>query len=253
MAKRTGPTLQPYPREGTGLLSDPALFPQLDPPMDESKITAAIKSAFERCVRDKKGRIKRNIESPESLVALTIKHLQERSDPVLSAYFVSQLEVEDLFDFDAVSYEMQRHRMTIGVFYQYLILELMKHRWDVFDAPREGDIVADVTTPGFEPGLRLYMSIKKSSDTVGGQDVGGVIRRLENIAKEEKNLNRPYLCVIGIATPSKGKLKGYKDRIVKCNREGHAYSLNCEYWGPGFIFPYVTGRVASEIYMKAIR
>jgi len=253
MAKIKGPTLQPYPRQGTSLLSDPALFPLLQPSMDESVISAAIRTAFERCLTDKKGRLKRNIDSPKALVDLTIKHLQERSDPVLTSYFVGQIEIEDLFDFDAVSYEMQRHRMTIGIFYQYLILELMQHQWSVFDASREGDIVADVSTPGFDPGLRLYMSIKKSADTVGGQDVGGVIRRLENVAKEEKNLTRPYLCVIGIATPSKGKLKGYDDRLVKCNREGQPYSLNCEYWGPGFIFPYITGRSAIEIYRKAIK
>ena len=97
------------------------------------------------------------------------------------------------------------------------------------------------------------MSVKKSADTVGGQDISGVIRRLEDVAKEEKNLNRPYLTVICIATPSKGKLKGYDDRKIKTNRLGQPYSLNCEFWGPGFIFPYLTGRNALEIYLLAIR
>ncbi len=144
--------------------------------------------------------------------------------------------------------------MNIGVFYQYLILELMRKRWPVFDGTREGDIVADIDTPSFERGLRLYMSVKKSKDTVGGQDIGGVIRRLENVAKEEKNLTSPYLCVVGVATPAKGKIAGFNDdRAIKCNKEGQPYSQNCEYWGPGFIFPYVTGRAPIEIYMKAIR
>jgi len=167
---------------------------------------------------------------------------------------VSLCEADRLFELDAVSHEMQRHRMTIGVFYQYLLLELMRQRWPVFDGSREGDIIADIETPTFEPGLRLYISVKKSADTVGGQDVPGVIRRIESVAKEEKNLTRPYLCVICIATPSGGKLLSYsEDRHVKCNASGSAYSLNCEHWGPGFVFPYVTGRNAKEIYMEGIK
>jgi hypothetical protein len=97
------------------------------------------------------------------------------------------------------------------------------------------------------------MSVKKSKDTVGGQDVGGVIRRLESMAKEEKNLTRPYLCVVCVATPAGGRLLSYKDRQVKCNNQGAPYSLNCEYWGPGFIFPFITGRSAKEVYLLAIK
>jgi hypothetical protein len=99
----------------------------------------------------------------------------------------------------------------------------------------------------------LYISVKKSADTVGGQDVPGVIRRIESVAKEEKNLTRPYLCVICIATPSEGILCGYDDRQIKCNDQGSPYSLNCEFWGPSFVFPYVTGRNAREIYLEGIK
>lgn len=251
--KKAGPTLQQYPREGDALLSVTNLFHRLDPPMKEQDIEEAIDAAFQRCIKNKKGEPKKTPRTPEELVSLCLKHLKERSDPVLSPYFVSQLKAEDLFELDAVSHEMQRHRMTIGVFYQYLILELMRKRWSVFDGSREGDIIADIDTPGFKKGLRIYMSVKKSKDTVGGQDIGGVIRRLENVAKEEKNLTRPYLCVVGVATPPKGRIKDYSDRAVKCNSAGQPYSLNCEYWGPGFIFPYVTGRETIEIYKKAIK
>ena len=148
---------------------------------------------------------------------------------------------------------MQRHRMNIGVYYQYLILELMRNKWSTFDGTREGDVVADIDTPGFSTGLRLYMSVKKSHDTVGGQDIGGVIKRIEDVAKEEKNLNRPYLTIICIATPHKGKLRGYNDRKIKTNRKGQPYSLNCEFWGPGFIFPFITGRQAIDIYLLSIK
>jgi hypothetical protein len=254
MSSKKAVTLQPYPREAGGqLLAADSLFPPLTPPMNDELINTAIDEAFARCKKNKKGMTRKTIDTPEKLVALCIKHLRERSDPILSPYFVSQCKAEDIFALDAVSHEMQRHRMTIGVFYQFLILELMKYRWPVFDGSREGDIVAEIDTPDFAEGLRLYMSVKKSQDTVGGQDISGVIRRLESIAKEEKNLTRPYLCVVCVATPARGKIKDYdSDRQIKSNKEGQPYSLNCEYWGPGFIFPFVTGRGAYEIYSHAI-
>jgi hypothetical protein len=217
-------------------------------------IIACIDQAFQRCNLKKSGKRRVVADTPELLVELCIDHLRTRSDPIINPYFLSICDVDRLFELDAVSHEMQRHRMTIGVFYQYLLLELMRQRWPVFDASREGDIVADIDTPTFRSGLRLYISVKKSADTVGGQDVPGVIRRIESVAKEEKNLTRPYLCVICIATPSAGKLLGYsEDRRVKCSAGGRPYSLNCEHWGPGFVFPYVTGHNAKEIYMEGIK
>jgi len=235
------------------LLSADSLYPRKTPPITSKDLDEIVDLAFQRCFKNKKGDTRKYQETPQSLVISTVKHLKERSDPILSPYFLGLLNAEDIFQLDAVSYEMQRHRMTIGVFYQYLILELMRKSWHVFDGSREGDVVADIETPEFEKGIRLYMSIKKSKDTVGGQDISGVIRRLENEAKAEKNLSRPYLCVVGIATPSKGKLKGYDDRTTKVDKGGKPYSLNCEFWGPGFIFPYITGLEALEIYICAIR
>ncbi len=255
MAKKsTIQDFQPYPREAGQVLASATLFPRPEL-LSELSVHRAIDIAFDRSLRNKKGEIKPVADTPEQLVDHCILHLKERSDPILSPAFVSQLAPEDLFDLDAVSHEMQRHRMTIGVFYQFLLLELMKCRsWTVFDGAKEGDIVADIETPGHEPGLRLYISVKKSIDTVGGQDVSGVIRRLEGVAKAEKNLTRPYLCVVCVATPSRGRLLGYSDdRKVKKNQEGHYLSLNCEYWGPGFVFPYVSGHEAQDIYIAAFR
>jgi len=250
---RYGPKLQPYPREKDILLAKESLFPHLDPPMAIEAIQSSIDASFKRCAKTKTGKDKDIPENPEELVELCIEHLRSRSDPIISPYFVSQCDINSLFELDAVSHEMQRHRMTIGVFYQYLLLELMRHRWAVFDASREGDIVADIETPGFSSGIRLYMSVKKSKDTVGGQDIPGVISRIELVAKQEKNLTRPYMCVICFATPSDGILHGYDDRQIKCSNQGSPYSLNCEFWGPGFVFPYVTGRNAKEIYLEGIK
>jgi hypothetical protein len=252
-AKKYGPTLQQYPRVEEALLAKDELFPRLHQPMAEHIIIECIDKAFQRCNLDKGGEKRVVANSPKALVELCIEHLKTRSDPVINPYFVSLCDIDSLFELDAVSHEMQRRRMDIGVFYQYLLLELMRQRWHVFDGSREGDIVADIETPTFKRGLRLYMSVKKSKDTVGGQDVPGVIRRLESVAKEEKNLTRPYLCVVCIATPSHGKLLSYSDRHIRCDKKGSAYSLNCEHWGPGFVFPYVTGRNAKEIYLQGVK
>ncbi len=252
--KKQGPTLQPYPREGNTLLASSKLFPIKHPPLDEKVVDKSIDDAFNRCIKDKKGSKKSIIFSPEQLVSMTLKHLKERSDPILNPYFVSLFKAEHLFEYDAISYEMQRNRMSIGLFYQFLILELMKHSWSVFDASREGDIVAEIDNEYFDKGLRIYMSVKKSSDTVGGQDIGGVISRLEKTAKDEKNLTRPYLCVVCFATPSKGKIQSYnEDRGIRCKSDGQPYSQNCEIWGPGFIYPYISGFNASEIYLRSIK
>jgi len=255
MARRKqGPILQEYPRVEGLLLARRELFPPLRPPLSTDLIVDCIDRAFQRCSLKTSGKRRIVADSPEALVELCIDHLRTRSDPVINPYFVSLCDVDILFELDAVSHEMQRHRMSIGVFYQYLLLELMRQRWPVFNGSREGDIIADIETPTFQAGLRLYISVKKSEDTVGGQDIPGVIRRIESVAKEDKNRSRPYLCVICVATPSAGKLRPYsEDRRVKCSAAGSPYSLNCEFWGPGFVFPYVTGRDAKEIYTEGIK
>ena len=145
--------------------------------------------------------------------------------------------------------------MRIGVFYQFLLIELMRLRFsNVSDGKREGDAEAEVDTPTFPKGLRLIISVKKSSDTVGGQDVGGMIKRLEGIALEEKNLTRPYLCVVCFATPQRGIILSYEDgRSVRRNRDGYPYSPNCEVWSPGFVFPYICGLDAEDVYRAALQ
>lgn len=258
MAKRTAQhPMQTYARTEGEVLSDDNLY-AIPPPMDTKSIDLIIDRAFQRSGLDKTGKTKMRRDTPEQLIDQCIKHLRERSDPILSPSFLAQCEVENVFELDAVSHEMQQHRIAMGLFYQYLLLELVHQRFSKsFDGSSEDDIVVDIDTPhigAHKQGLRIYMSVKKSGDTVGGQDVGGVIRRLETRAKQEKNLTRPYLCVIAVATPSGGKIRPYnKDRKVKRDKNKNWYSMNCETWGPGFLFPYLTGRQANEIYALAFK
>lgn len=255
MAASKAKSLQQYPRrQPDGYLADESLFPLPEAPVSAAQLDRAIESAFARCLKNKKGETIKLPQTPNELVSLCLAHLRERSDPVLSPFFFSQCRVEEIFELDAIAHEMQRRRMQIGVFYQYLIIELMKYRFPpTVDGKKEGDVETELETPGFDKGLRVFMSVKKSSDTVGGQDVPGVIRRLEAMAAEDKNLTRPYLCVVCVATPPRGRILSYADsRQMKRNNEGHPYSPNCEVWLPGFIFPFISGLPPTEIYKAAL-
>lgn len=254
MSRRKPSSLQPYPRRAEGgYLASDSLFPRPERPLETEKLRLSIRRAFERSLKNKKGETVRLAQTPEELVRLCIQHLKERGDPVLSPSFYCQVPVEYVFELDAVPHEMQRHRMRIGNFYQFLVIELMRHRFRyVYDGKREGDVEADIDPPGLESGLRIFMSVKKSADTVGGQDVEGMINRLERMAAQDKNLTSPYLNVVCIATPPRGRIEAYeKARHVKLTNEGAPYSPNTEVWTPGFIFPYVTGLHPNAIYETA--
>ncbi|MBI4353019.1 MAG: hypothetical protein HY593_03740, partial [Candidatus Omnitrophica bacterium] len=178
------------------MLAAHSLFPSHKPPLSDELILKAIDVAFDRTGRDRVGSVRKVTKTPPELVKSCINHLKKRTDPILGPYFYLQCDIEEIFELDAIPHEMQRQRMNMGVFYQYLTIELMRKSLKseksnieaVWDGAREGDVVAEIKTPGLKPGIRIYTSVKKSSDTVGGQDVPGVIRRLESIAKEEKNI-----------------------------------------------------------------
>jgi len=246
---------QGYPRREEDYLASDTLFPRPTTNIAPAQLSQAISKAFERSLKDKKGNTVIPPKTPDKLVQLCLQHLKERSDPILSPYFLGQCKLNEIFELDAIAHEMQRHRMKIGVFYQYLLIELMRLRFNnVSDGKREGDVELEIVPPGFSKGLRLLISVKKSSDTVGGQDVGGMIRRLESIALEDKNLTCPYLCVVCFATPQRGVILPYKQaRSVRRNKDGHPYSPNCEVWSPGFVFPYVCGLDAEDVYRAALQ
>lgn len=168
---------QPYPREKGSLLARHSLFPRLSPPLPESQVKKAAETAFQECGLTRRGQTRSAPSVPKELVSTTLKHLKERTDPIDGVSIFSSVTAEEVF-LDAIFHEMHRHKMLMGDYYHKLILELMKisrflrksNVQNAGDGPREGDIIADVRTPGFSKGLRIYASVKKSADTVGGQD-----------------------------------------------------------------------------------
>ena len=248
-----------YPREKDTFLASWRLFPKLNPPLTDDELRDSIKIAFERSKLNKLGGPANEIDTPEKLVSTCLKHIRDRSDPVLSSIFFSGKTPGEVFLMDAVPHEMQRYRMKLGNFYQYLMVALLQkvaRRNESFvvsatDGEREGDIRADIIPHNFSKGLRLYISVKKSSDTIGGQDKEGAIRRLESLAKSDKNVTSPYLCVFAIATP-KGKLNDYRDgrKVIRDNKK-RLVSHFAEDWDPSFLYPYITGRSANDVYGEA--
>ena len=254
MTKIKGTSLQPYPRrQPDGYLADDSLFPR-PAPLATMQLDDSIKKAFERSLKNNRGETVRLKQTPKELVAICLKHLKERSDPILAPAFLAQCPIEEIFEMDAIAHEMQRHRMKMGDFYQYLVLELIKHRYpSASDGTEEGDVKVDIETPEFDKGLRLHLSVKKSKDTVGGQDVKGMIERLESVARKDQGRDRPYLCVACVATPPGGKLRAYEEsREIRRNKEKQLYSANFEVWLPGFIFPFISGLEPNEVYKAAL-
>ena len=244
--------LSTYPRRTGGYLAADSLFPKPEQPLSDDKLKQAIRRAFQRSLKNKKGETVQLPQTPQELVASCLQHLRERGDPALSPSFYCQVPVEEVFELDAIPYEMHRHRMLIGKFYQFLLIELMRSRFPhVLDGKNEGDAEAEIYPPGLDLGLRLFISVKKSADTVGGQDFGGMINRLENMARADKNLTTPYLNVICVATPQRGSIEPYDEARHMRMTEGKPYSPNTEVWMPGFIFPYLTGLDPNVIYDKA--
>lgn len=247
---------QPYPRERGDLLAKKTLFPQPNPPMTDSQVASAAGIAFRECGLTRSGKVKDVPSSPEALVKVALSHLKERTDPIDGVAFFSSVEIEDIF-LDAIFHEMHRHKMQMGDYYHKFILELMKESRSLSkpniqnanDGPREGDIIADVKTAGFSSGIRVYGSVKKSGDTVGGQDFSAALHRLERVAQEDQGRRRPYLCAFMIGNPIKGILRSYEDsRHIRGDRQKRPYSENGEVWEPGFIFPFVTGRPAHDVF-----
>lgn len=248
--------LQPYPRENGALLARHALFPKLSPAMTEQQLRIAAEKAFKECGLTRTGKAREVISSPKELADATLKHLKERTDPIDGAAFFASVKLEEVF-LDAIFHEMHKHKMQMGDYYHKLILEIMKasrslknaNIENANDGPREGDVIADIKTPSFEKGIRLYGSVKKSADTVGGQDFGDALKRLEKVAREDQGRRKPFLCVFMIGNPIKGTVRDYRDsRSIRADKHGRPYSENGEVWEPGFIFPYITGRSARDVF-----
>lgn len=57
-----------------------------------------------------------------------------------------------------------------------------------------------------------------------------------------------------IGNPIKGVVRRYADsRYIRGDRQGRPYSDNGEVWEPGFIFPYLTGQTARDVFRISLK
>ena len=141
---------------------------------------------------------------------------------------------------------LQKERMNSGWRYQYLAHDCATHSKrfkNVSDlGVAEADFIATITIlDQSERLLRLYVSVKNRSNTMGGQDWPKAIQALENDAKNDKNQIGPYCCVFGIAI-DRGS------RYIKRERKsGNAHSPNTEVWLSDFFWPFFSNYDYEEI------
>ena len=84
------------------------LFPKLKKPLSKAVLAEGIEKAFIRSLINKKGELTPAAWTPGELVETCIKHLKERSDPILGPALVSKSKIEEVFELDAISHELQR-------------------------------------------------------------------------------------------------------------------------------------------------
>jgi hypothetical protein len=99
---------------------------------------------------------------------------------------------------------LQKERMNSGWRYQYLSVDCARESGrfvsvsDIGAAEGDFNAIIEFTDPTLQP-LRLYVSVKNRSNTMGGQDWPKAIHALESVAIADKNATGPYCCVFGIA------------------------------------------------------
>jgi hypothetical protein len=101
-------------------------------------------------------------------------------------------------------------------------------------------VVDTVNYPG-APVVNVYISVKNRVNTLGGQDWPKAISALEEVAKNDKNRQGPYLCVFGIAMD-----RGTRT-IKKAAKTRIPYSSNTEVWLADFFWPFVANHSFEDI------
>jgi len=252
MAKSLKTVPQPYPRiqdENSpqyGCLDDTTLVPHTKPiAQDELKdiIRLAIRNANRKSSREI---LSISIDAtPEE-----IDQIYEREGRELFKYFKKYVgdpasTAHQIYgkNYRIVGIEqfrnrtLQKERMNSGWRYQYLTVDCARHSQrfvSVSDiGAAEGDFNAVIEFVDKTQGpLRLYVSIKNRSNTMGGQDWPKAIQALENVAKTDKNAIGPYCCVFGIAMDRGNRY------IKRQQKTKVAHSVNTEVWLSDYFWPF---------------
>ena len=147
---------------------------------------------------------------------------------------------------------LQMERMNSGWRYQFIAknMAIESKRFDsISDAgTKEADFNVTIKTlDNVSKAVTLYVSVKNRTNTMGGQDWPKAITALENLARTDKNLIGPYLCVFGIAMEH-----GLRS-IKRQQSTGAPYSVNTEVWLSDYFWPFFTNYSYLEIISEVVR
>lgn len=141
---------------------------------------------------------------------------------------------------------LQKERMNSGWRYQFLAVDCarsslrFKSVSDIGAAEGDFNAIVEFQNPALAP-LRLYVSVKNRSNTLGGQDWPKAIEALERVAKTDKNAIGPYCCVFGIAM-DRGT------RYIKREQKSKVpHSVNTEVWLSDYFWPFFSNYSYEEI------
>lgn len=141
---------------------------------------------------------------------------------------------------------LQKERMNSGWRYQYLAVDCARHSQrfnsvsDIGAAEGDFNAIIEFLDQNHSP-LRLYVSVKNRSNTLGGQDWPKAIEALERVAKTDKNAIGPYCCVFGIAMD-----RGM--RYIKREQKSKVpHSVNTEVWLSDYFWPFFANYSYEEI------
>lgn len=141
---------------------------------------------------------------------------------------------------------LQKQRMNSGWRYQYIAEEAARRTGRFHSVSgigtAEADFNAQISQSDASRGLiNIYVSVKNRSNTLGGQDWPKSIQALEQVARDDKNREGPYICVFGIAME-----KGQR-RIKRIGKTKNPRSFNTEVWLSDFFWPFFANFSYEEI------
>lgn len=250
---------QPYPRTPEGLLDDQELVGH-SRAIGEADLKQLIRKAIEAAARKSSRAILSIGEqaTTEEIQAIFIKEGRALfeyfhkyvSDPAATAHQLRGKHYRDVGLEQFRNRTLQKERMNSGWRYQFLAVYAARatRRFESISdiGAAEGDfnaILQFVDQAKYPDPLRLYVSVKNRSNTMGGQDWPKAIQALENVANADKNGNGPYCCVFGIAM-ERGPRK-----IRRHQKSKQPYSSNTEVWHSDFFWPFFSAHSYEEIMM----
>jgi hypothetical protein len=126
-------------------------------------------------------------------------------DPATTAYECQGRHYREVAAEQFHNRTLQKERMNSGWRYQRIAFRCAERSQrfhavsDIGAVEADFNVIVDTMNYPAAPVVNIYISVKNRINTLGGQDWPKAISALEEVAKNDKNRQGPYLCVFGIA------------------------------------------------------